>query len=190
MTDYFSFKVLTINFIFVSTCMSEKIKNYFNLLGQWLKYYGFSEIKVNEAAGADKVYLRSRVEATKFGNVSFYICVKHIENATPDSLRDFSTKMFSLAHRHCTGPPLGFGAMLQVFPLVVTENISAEAAQFVKTYCAKHFAASEFPSIIDVNTGYLYFYPATPLWGYAYYSGYRRDAYNYFSPEAWKKVSG
>jgi hypothetical protein len=169
--------------------MSERLSSYLGLLDQWLKYYGFGEIKVNEQAGADKVYFRERVEATKFGQVSFYICVKHIPNATNDAVRNFSSSMKTLANRHRTGPPLGFGAMLQVFPLVITENITNELAQFIKTYCPKHFAASEFPSVVDLSTGYVYYYPSTPIWGYAYYSGYRRDSYNFFSPKAWEEVS-
>lgn len=170
--------------------MAEKAEAYYKLLDQWLNYYGFQNLNVNEQAGADKVYLRSRIEPTKFGNVSFYVCAKHIPNADANAVRDFSSKMYSLAIRHRTGPPLGFGAMLQVFPLIITENISAELAQFIKTYCPKHFAASEFPSILDLNTNYLYYYPTTPIWGYAYYSGYRRDCFNFFSPEAWKKAAG
>ncbi len=170
--------------------MNDKLDNYVKLLDQWIKYYGFTELNVNEAAGADKVYLRSRVEAAKFGKLDFYICAKYIPGITPESLTDFSSKMFTLANRHRSGMPLGFGAMLQVFPLIITENVSNGAADFLKgRYCPKHFAASEFPSIIDINTGYLYYYGTTPIWGYAYYSGYRRDSYNFFSPDAWKKAA-
>lgn len=171
--------------------MSDKLEQYKSLLTQWLKYYGFNQLNVNEAAGTDAVYVRSRVEATKFGNVDFYICAKYIPNVTPEVMRNYSSKMFSLANRHRTGMPLGFGAMMQVFPLIITENISNEAASYIKTsYCPKHFAASEFPSIIDLNTGYVYYYATTPLWGYAYYGGYRNDSFKFFSPDAWKKAGG
>lgn len=171
--------------------MDQRLQKYTQLLDQWLKYYGFTELNVNEAAGADKVYQRSRVEATKFGNVDFYVCAKYIPDVTPEILRDFSSKMFTLANRHRTGMPLGFGAMLQVFPLIITENITNDTANYIKnSYCAKHFAASEFPSIIDLNTGYLYYYASTPVWGWAYYSRYRADSFNFFSPDAWKKAGG
>jgi hypothetical protein len=170
--------------------MSDKLNSYYNLLTQWLKYYGFEELKVHPESGADKVFKRGRVEAVKFGKVDFYICTKHIQNATRAIVQDFSSKMFSLANSHRSGMPLGFGAMMQVFPLVITENISNELAEFIKSsYCPKHFAASEFPSIVDLATGYVYYYQVTPVWGYAYYNGYRRDSYSFFSPEAWKNVS-
>jgi hypothetical protein len=81
--------------------------------------------------------------------------------------------------------------MLQVFPLLITVNVTTEAANYIKnSYCPKHFAASEFPSIIDLNTGYLYYYASTPVWGWAYYNKYRTDSFSFFSPEAWKKAAG
>ncbi|HJY64224.1 MAG TPA: hypothetical protein VJ455_08710 [Ignavibacteria bacterium] len=168
----------------------DKLENYNNLFTQWLQYYGFEPLNVHSESGADKVFRRSRVEATKFGKVDFYICSKYIPNATPALMGEFSTKMFTLANRHRSGAPLGFGATLQVFPHIITENITNELAEYVKSsYCPKHFAASEFPSVVDLNTGYVYYYQTTPIWGYAYYGGYRRDSYNFFSPDAWKSVS-
>ncbi len=168
----------------------DKLENYHSLLEQWLKYYGFENLNVHADAGADSVFKRSRVEAIKFGKVDFYICTKNIPDAAPESVQEFSSKMFNLANRHRSGAPLGFGATIQVFPLIITENITNELANFIKSvYCPKHFAASEFPSVIDLNTGYVYFYQTTPVWGYAYYGGYRRDSYNFFSPEAWKAIA-
>lgn len=170
--------------------MSEISDKYFQMLDGWLKFYGFESINVNEAAGADKVFKRSRVEMSKFGKVDCYICVKYMpEGATGQELRVFSEKMFSLANRHRTGAPLGFGAMLVVYPLIVTENISAELAGFLNLYCPKHFAAAEFPSALDLSTGYLYYYPNTPVWGYAYYATYRRESYSFFAPKSWEDVS-
>jgi hypothetical protein len=168
--------------------MSERSEKYFEMLEGWLKYYGFEKLNVHANSGADLVYKRSRVEVTKFGKVDCYVCVKYMpEGATGDEIGVFSDKMFSLANRHRTGPPLGFGAMLVVYPLLVTENVHADLAGFISRYCAKHFAAAEFPSAVDLSTGYLYYYPTTPLWGYAYYANYRREVYNFFSPKAWQE---
>ncbi len=170
--------------------MSERSEKYYQMLEGWLKYYGFETLNVNKDAGTDKVYKRSRVEVTKFGKVDCYVCAKYMpEGATGEELRLYSDKMFSLANRHRTGAPLGFGAMLVVYPLVITENITSELAAFLNQYCPKHFAAAEFPSTLDLNTGYLYYYPNTPVWGYAYYANYRRESYSYFSPKAWEEFS-
>ncbi len=95
--------------------------------------------------------------------------------------------MFELAIKHRKGSPLGFGAMLIVYPLIVTENISQEVYQETKQYCQKHFAANEFPCVIDLATGYVYYYEQTPLWGSAYYAGIRKDAYRSFLPKHGKQ---
>jgi hypothetical protein len=170
--------------------MSDRSEKYLLLLDQWMNYYSFEKINVHAESGADLVYKRSRVEVTKFGKVDCYVCVKYMpEGATGQELRVFSEKMFSLANRHRTGAPLGFGAMLVVYPLIITENISAELAGFLNQYCPKHFAAAEFPSAVDLSTGYVYYYQNTPIWGYAYYATYRRESYSFFSPKSWEEVS-
>jgi len=169
--------------------MSESTEKYLGLLDQWLKHYGFTEVNAHAESGADKVYVRGRVEATKFGKVDCYVCVKCMpQGVSGNDLRQFSEKMFSLAGRHRSGMPLGFGGMMVVYPLVVTENISFDLAGFLKTYCPKHFAAAEFPSAVDLATGYVYYYPSTPIWGYAYYNSYRRESYQLFSPKSWEEV--
>jgi hypothetical protein len=87
------------------------------------------------------------------------------------------------------GGPLGIGSMLVVFPLLITDNITPDLYVFLKNYCPKHFAAAEFPSVLDLATGSLYYYELTPVWGAFYYDGYRRDSFSLFSPLSWKKVS-
>jgi hypothetical protein len=165
--------------------MSDRSDKYFEMLDGWLKFYGFEAITVNAEAGTDRVYKRSRVEVTKFGKVDCYVCAKYMpEGATGQELRTYSEKMYSLANRHRTGAPLGFGAMMVVYPLIITENISNELAGYLNQYCPKHFAAAEFPSALDLSTGNLYFYPNTPIWGYAYYATYRRETYNFLSPKS------
>ncbi|MCC7158416.1 MAG: hypothetical protein IT281_02640 [Ignavibacteria bacterium] len=170
--------------------MSDISEKYFTMLEGWLKYYGFEALNVHADSGADKVFKRSRVEVSKFGKVDCYVCSKYMpEGATGQELKVFSEKMYSLANRHRTGAPLGFGAMLVVYPLLITNNITAELAGFMGQYCPKHFAAAEFPSVLDLSTGYLYYYPNTPVWGYAYYATYRRESYNFFAPKAWEETS-
>ncbi|MCC6864712.1 MAG: hypothetical protein IT280_00975 [Ignavibacteria bacterium] len=170
--------------------MSDKLNKYYELLNGWLKYYSFEELNVNEQAGVDRVYKRSRVEASKFGKVDCYVCVKNMpEGITGNELKEFSENMFTMANRNRSGAPLGFGAMMVVYPLIITDNITAELAEFIKNYCPKHFAAAEFPSVLDLNSYNLYYYPNTPVWGFAYYSTYRSETYNFFSPNAWEEVS-
>jgi hypothetical protein len=166
----------------------EKAEKYFELLSQWMAYYGFAAVTVHAESGIDRVFKRSRFEASKFGTVDVYCCAKYFEKADVSSFRSFSTQMYELAMKHRKGSPLGFGAMLIVYPLMVTENITQEVYQEIKQYCQKHFAANEFPCVIDLVTGYVYYYEQTPLWGSAYYAGIRKDAYQFFSPKAWETI--
>jgi hypothetical protein len=166
--------------------LPEKVTKYYEMLSQWMAYFGFSPITVHKDAEIDLVFKRSGFEASKFGKADYYCCVKYLEKADPESYRLFSGRMYDLAMKHRTGAPVGFGAMLVVYPLIVTENISQELYNETKLYCPKHFASNEFPSVIDQATGYVYFYEQTPLWGSAYYANFRREAYKFFSPKAWE----
>ena len=155
-----------------------------------MKYYNFEELNVFSETDCDMVFKRNKFQASKFGKVDTYCCIKFIKgNATGDELKVYSQKMFTLANKHRTGTPLGFGASLVVYPLLITDNITLELSQFIKIYCPKHFAAAEFPSVLDLSTGIVYYYEYTPLWGYAYYNGYRRESYALFSPLSWEQVS-
>lgn len=153
-----------------------------------MKYYGFEPVKVHPDSGIDRAFKRSRFEAAKFGKADAYCCVKYASgNATGAELQAYSTKMFDMCYKHRTGAPLGFGANLVVYPMLIVDNISRELAEFIKHYCPKHFGGAEFPSVLDFSTQYVYFYEQTPVWGYAYYSGYRRDSYQLYSPISWKE---
>ncbi len=167
----------------------EKVNKYYDLLSQWMTYFGFDSVTVHADAGIDRVFKRSRFEATKFGNVDVYCCVEFFEKIDAESFKTFSSRMFDLAMKHRKGNPVGLGAMLIVYPLIITENIPEEVYLETKRYCPKHFAANEFPCVFDLAAGNLYYYEQTPVWGSAYYSGIRRDAYNFFSPKAWETIS-
>jgi hypothetical protein len=166
-----------------------EIKDYLTLLPQWLKYYGFTPVTVNVDFETDGIYTRSRFEVSKFGNVDAYCVVKYVpQGADALYMQNFSEWAFKLAYNHRTGPPVGLASMLVVYPLLIVEGITPALGNFMESYCPKHFAAAEFPCILDVKTGSLYRYEKTPLWGYAYYGTYRNETYQFFSPESWHKA--
>lgn len=168
--------------------MMEKDK-YFELIKQWMQYFGCSSLNPHPESGTDLVFHKSENQLSKFGKVDSYIFIKHFSAVDANTLVQYSTKMYGHASKHRAGMPLGFGAMLVVFPLIITDKISNEAYNAVMQYCPKHFAAAEFPSIFDLSTEYLYYYDKTPVWGMAYYDGYRRDTYKYFSPASWRELA-
>ena len=155
-----------------------------------MQFYGYSGINIHAGVNSDvdKVFNKSEVVATRFGRVDTYCCAKYIgNNASGNDLSGFSGKMYELAFRHRHGPPLGFGAMLVVYPLLITEGISGELAEFIKQFSPKHFGAAEFASVLDLSTNYLYYNPKTPVWGSAYFASYRKDVFRFYSPLAWKE---
>lgn len=166
--------------------MSEYLPQYLSTLDQWMQYFGFSAVTIENNLQVEKIYKRSKFETSKFGTVDTYCFVKStIENATGEMLGSYSSQAFELAARHRTGRPLGMGAMLIVYPLLITKNITQELYTYLKNYCPKHMAAAEFPSVLDTATEYLYYYELTPVWGLAYYNGYRKETYSLYSPKAW-----
>lgn len=168
--------------------MTDTAKQYLEMLERWLVYYDLAKVNVHAESGLNLVYTKKGFQPTKFGELSMYVCVKCFDHTpTPDEFKKFSAHAMSSASRHRTGMPLGFGAMLLTYPLAVVPQISNELALETRNYCAKHFGAAEFPSVLDLSTKDLYFYPTTPFWGWAYYANYRKEVYQMFSPKAWEK---
>lgn len=175
--------------------MKDSFSTYITSLDGWMKYFGFSVygrgvLNASEGNNFDRMYHKKANEISRFGTVDTYSIVKIIEsNSTMDILKSFSVQSFDYASKIRKGPPLGFGGMLVVFPLIVLEKIPADIYQFLKSYCPKHMAAVEFPSVLDLETGYVYYYESTPVWGGLYYNTHRKDCYKYFSPKSWESIS-
>lgn len=151
-----------------------------------MQYFGFAAISIENNLQFERIYKRSKFETSKFGTVDTYCFVKSvIENASGNVLGAYSSQAFELAAKHRTGRPLGMGAMLIVYPLLITKNITEELYIYLRNYCPSHMAAAEFPSVLDIATEYLYYYELTPMWGSAYYNGYRKETYGLYSPIAW-----
>ena len=165
-------------------------EEYLNTLDGWAAYYGFNKEIIEQGLEVDRMYKRSVNKVSKFGRVDTFGYVKFVpDDITPQFAESYSYNLFLYSMRVRTGPPLGFGAMLEVRPLLVVNNISKELYEFINNYCPKHMMASEFPSILDFNSGNLYYYPTTPVWGALYYENYRNETNYLYSPISWKNVS-
>mgnify|MGYP001203960306 FL=1 len=166
------------------------ITEYLNSLDGWMQYWAFEKKELQEGLDVDRLFYRGRVEGSKFGKVDVYAFVKHVpDNIDGNWARTYSANLMEYASRIRTGPPLGFGAMLVVHPVMIVENISNELYNWVMNYCPKHFAAAEFPSILNLSSGDIYYYPKTPVWGALYYNGYRTQTQQFFSPKKWAEIS-
>ncbi|HCA43627.1 MAG TPA: hypothetical protein DEP28_10295 [Bacteroidetes bacterium] len=169
------------------------IQEYISSLPGWMNYFGFEEISVHPDFKALKVFKRKKLEATKFGNELIYIIVNEINSGYDfNKLVSLSTENFRYVNElmsfYSEGIK-GFGTMMVNFNLFLTESFNNDMYKFSIEYKPKHFAAAEFPSILDLSTNNLYFLRDTPIWGFAYYDGYRKRSYEFFSPNSWQTIS-
>jgi hypothetical protein len=166
------------------------ITDYLNSLDGWMKYWAFEKQTPQEGLDVDRLFYRERIEGTKLSKVYTYSFVKKVpDNINADWAKTYSSNLFEYASRIPTNMPVGFGAMLIVFPVLIVDNISNELYEWTKNYCPKHFAANEFPVILSLATMDLYYYSTTPLWGALFYNGFRTQAQECFSPKKWAEIS-
>jgi hypothetical protein len=120
---------------------------------------------------------RSRFELSKFGMAETFFVFAEIPNLTPSVLLQFSTAAFEFANRNKSVPlPNGFFVALFCYAVAITENLPAETLAFIKdTAPIKHWSAFEMPVAIDLTNGNLAYFEKTPVWGAAYYAGFRRE---------------
>jgi hypothetical protein len=168
----------------------DKLINYLNSLDEWMKYFGFEKVILENGMDMDRIYSRYKTDLSKFGKSSTYACVKYVEQGVDGNwMRQFSTNLFNFALKHRTGMPIGIGGSLTVYPLLITESVSFDLAAFIKKYTPKHYSAFEFPVVLDFVHDNLYYLESTPVWGALYYSGFRKEAHQLFSVNAWKEIS-
>jgi len=91
-------------------------------------------------------------------------------------MKDFSSRatQFSLENRESL-LPRGFGGSLLSVPTIVSMSFSDDVKDWIgKNRPPKHFAAFEFPVLVSTADRQIYYYQKTPIWGAAYYKGFRK----------------
>ena len=163
---------------------------YLETLDQRMAQNGFSGFdRAPAGVELDRLCYRMKFEATKFGNVEIYVAVKSIpvESLTVNFLKWYSSCIFTFASVTMKGTP-GLLAMNITYPVIVCDAVSDEVRQFVTTryynklWGDKHFSATEFPVIVEISAKGIVYYTKTPLWGAAYYGGFRKQAAQFFQP--------
>ena len=155
-----------------------------------MTYFGMVALSVEPNWLFDKIYLRDSFQASKLANVETYCFVKYApENFDSNNFRQFSVETFNYAKKYRSGLPLGLVGSLVVYSCLIVERVTTEHISFINKYVNKHFAAFEFPSILDISTGNIYCYPKTPMWGALYYRGFKKETGEIFSPVFWKQIT-
>lgn len=120
---------------------------------------------------------RSRFEVSKFGMAENFFIFAEIPNLTVEVLQQFSTAAVRFAEANKASKlPNGFFVAAFYYPVAITANLNPQFADYIRaTAPIKHWGAFEMPVVFDLATGGLYYYEKTPLFGWAYYAGFRRE---------------
>ena len=133
------------------------------------------------AAGFRFATRRSRFEITKFGFSETFFTFADIPELTFQKMTYFSGAAFDFANKSKTLPlPPGLFGSVWSFAVAITANLDPATAQSIRTVApAKHWSAAEIPAVYDAVTGTLCFFEGTPIWGAAYFDGFRRQIRTY-----------
>ena len=134
-------------------------------------------------AEADLSFHKRAVALTKFALLDTFITVRFMAEAelTVENVQAFSESSFAFALANKNWLPRGLFGCAAAFPLVVTPRVTEDVSRFINAdYCPKHWASMEFPTIVELESGELHFFRATPMWGAAYYRGLRKQSESYF----------
>lgn len=163
---------------------------YLSALDQWMNYYGFTKMEIQQGLEVDRFYWKTGSEASKIGLTDRYCFIKQVpDNTTAQFAKSYSSALYNYAYQHKQTLGRFFRSMMMVFPVLAVEKASAELVNFIRTYQTNKFKSVEFPCVIELSTGNVFYYEKTPLWGALYYNGFRADAYKFFSTKAWHQMT-
>jgi len=120
---------------------------------------------------------RSRVELTKFGNCETFFVLSEFDTLSREAMRQFSAKAFEYAKTaRSVWLPCGLFESVYCFAVAIVEVLDDPTAEWVRNEPpAKHWAAAEIPVVYERSRRRLCFFEKTPLWGAAYYAGFRKQ---------------
>ena len=104
--------------------------------------------------------------------------------------------MLSRAHRNASVPkvrsaldnkscflPRGFFNGVWAYAVAIVDSLDPATAEAVRTTApAKHWSAAEIPAVVDLSTGELTVFEKTPIWGAAFYRGFRKNLRRFVAP--------
>ncbi|MBI5359435.1 MAG: hypothetical protein HZA48_02510 [Planctomycetes bacterium] len=127
---------------------------------------------------------RTRFKLTKFGYSETFFCFAEISSPTVKNLRKFSSDCFNYAKEFRSIPlPCGLFESVWCFSVAIVNGIEMPASLALKNEAPpKHWAAAEIPVVYDLSSNSLCYFEKTPIWGAAYYSGFRKMITLYLTP--------
>jgi hypothetical protein len=124
---------------------------------------------------------RSRFELSKFGNAETFFIFHEFDYTDVNLLRKFSADAFNHAMQlKVSSLPCGIFESVWCFAVAISHNIDEMTMQMLKTEAPpSHWSAGEMRVCYDAPRHGLYYFEQTPLWGAAYYAGFRNQIKKY-----------
>jgi hypothetical protein len=119
---------------------------------------------------------RSCFQLSKFGFSETFFVFEEFDTVTSKQMGEFSAAAFAhaLRTRKCF-LPRGLFEFVACFAVAITDRPQAAAVQMVREQTPpRHWTSVEFPVIYDRARDQLHYLEKTPLWGGAYYRGFRK----------------
>lgn len=105
------------------------------------------------------------IVATDFGD----------ETITPQVIEKHLSESYSYAKNNYTGWPKGLQSGLSVIALLISNQVTEEAANYcLKSKSGKKWAAMTVPVICNPKTEKSYYFETNPVWGMIYYPYFKR----------------
>jgi hypothetical protein len=118
---------------------------------------------------------RSRFELTKFGFSETFFVFAEFDSLNTLALRTFSSKAFHCAKEiRKIGLPCGLFEGVFCYAVAIARLVDYATVNALQNECPpKHWAAAEIPVVYDLIGKKPYKFEKTPIWGAAYYKGFR-----------------
>lgn len=164
---------------------SSLARNWAQSVAQRLSSDGFSISRDVEYSGG-KFYAvahRCRFELSKFGMCETFFVFGNLGTCNRDAVRRFSSTAFRYAKlARSIALPCGFFEAVFCFSVCMVDDLDEATAAAVRNDAPpKHWAAGEIPVVYERRHNRLSYFERTPLWGAAYYSGFRKQIMKYLA---------
>ncbi len=118
---------------------------------------------------------RTRFELTKFGFSETFFIFAEFGSLNISTLRTFSTKAFQCAKEiRKIGLPCGFFEGVFCYAVAIARVVDEATENAIRNDSPpKHYSALENPVVYDLTRKKLFYFEKTPIWGAAYYKGFR-----------------
>jgi DNA-directed RNA polymerase subunit RPC12/RpoP len=153
------------------------LERYFSSLEGKMVNAGFETFEKPAIINLDRAFRRKKFELAKVGSVTTFCGVKYVSGTIQGNIVEtFSKNLFDYALRN-----KGFFARnafqsVLVYPVIITAGAPADVQNFLDSYWPKHWMAFEFPVIVDISIKKILCHSSTPLWGWAFHEGFKKDA--------------